>query len=120
MSLETLIAATLGPLVAGRIYPDAAPLATPRPYITYQQVGGTPVTYTSKELPDHEHALVQINIWSDTRLQASLVRKLAEVALVSAAGFEARADSGPVSQHEPDMTPPGYGVRQDFSIWLPR
>ena len=118
--LEEALYAALSPLVAGRVFPDVAPLDTPRPYITYQQIGGDAHSYIGKELPDHEHALVQLNIWADTRLAASLVRKLAEANLIAATAFEARAASGPTSQHEPDLTPPGYGTRQDFNIWTPR
>ena len=118
--LEEALYAALSPLVAGRVFPDVAPLDTPRPYITYQQIGGDAHGYLGKELPDHEHALVQLNIWADTRLAASLVRKLAEANLVAATAFEARPASGPISQHEPDLTPPGYGTQQDFNIWTPR
>ena len=118
--LEESLYAALSPLVAGRVFPDVAPLDTPRPYITYQQIGGDANGYIGKELPDHEHALVQLNIWADTRLAASLVRKLAEANLVAATAFEARPASGPIAQHEPDLTPPGYGTRQDFNIWTPR
>ena len=118
--LEEALYAALSPLVAGRVFPDVAPLDTPRPYITYQQIGGDAHGYLGKELPDHEHALVQLNIWADTRLAASLVRKLAEANLVAATAFEARPASGPIAQHEPDLTPPGYGTRQDFNIWTPR
>ena len=118
--LEEALYAALSPLVSGRVFPDVAPLDTPRPYITYQQIGGDAHGYLGKELPDHEHALVQLNIWADTRLQATLVRKLAEANLVAATAFEARPASGPTSQHEPDLTPPGYGTQQDFNIWTPR
>ena len=120
MSLESALVAALGPLVSGRVFPDVAPLDTPRPYITYQQIGGNPVTYVGKDLPDTENAQIQINIWGTTRLEVSLVRKLTENNLIAATAFEARPASGPISQHEPDMTPPGYGTQQDFTIWLPR
>ena len=76
--------AALSPLVAGRVFPDVAPLDTPRPYITYQQVGGTAHAYIDKALPDHEHALVQLNVWADTRLQAAALRKLTEASLIAA------------------------------------
>ena len=120
MSIESLLFSALKGLVGNRCYPDVAPDKTQRPYITYQQIGGDAHGYLGKELPDHEHALVQINIWADTRLAASLVRKLAEANLVAATAFEARPASGPIAQHEPDLTPPGYGTRQDFNIWTPR
>ena len=118
--LEEAIYAALSPLVSARVFPDVAPLDTPRPYITDQQVGGTAHAYVDKALPDHEHALVQLNVWADTCLAAALVRKLTEANLIAATAFEARPASGPISQHEPDLTPPGYGTRQDFDIWTPR
>lgn len=120
MLIEEALYTALGSLVSGRVFPDVAPLDTPRPYITYQQIGGDAHSYIGKELPDHEHALVQINIWADTRLQAAALRKLAEASLIAATAFEARPAAGPISQHEPDLTPPGYGTQQDFDIWTPR
>lgn len=118
--LEDALYTALSPLVGGRIYPDVAPLVTARPYITYQQIGGTAHAYIDKTLPDHEHALVQINIWADTRIEAAILRKLTEQNLIAATSLEARPASGPISTHEPDLTPPGYGTRQDFHVWLPR
>jgi hypothetical protein len=38
--LEPLVFQALTGLVGGRVYPDIAPTNTPRPYITWQQVGG--------------------------------------------------------------------------------
>lgn len=118
--IETLVFQALTGLVSGRVYPDIAPTNTPRPYITYQQVGGDPVAYVGKELSDNQHALVQFNTWADTRLEASALCRQIEAALVQATAFEARPESGLIAQHEPDLTPPGYGARQDFSIWHPR
>jgi hypothetical protein len=118
MSLEALITATLGPLVGNRIFPDVAPLDTPRPYITYQQIGGAVVDYTDNTVADHANANLQINVWSDTRLQTSALVAQVEAALVTDSDTQARAMSGPVSDYDEDLK--RYGTRQDFTVWYPR
>jgi hypothetical protein len=118
MTIEATIFSTLSPLVDGRCFPDFAPVGTPRPYITYQQVGGDAVVFTSGELGDHENAEMQVNVWDDTRTGANQVAAAVEVALVAATAFCARPRAARVST--PDAAIPVYGTRQDFSIWAPR
>jgi len=120
MLLEEALFSVLSPLVAGRVFPDVAPMDTPRPYVTYQQIGGDSVAYVGKDRPNIENALVQINVWGNARLEVSALRRSIEDELVAAVAFEARPSGASSSRHEPDMSPPAFGARQDFSIWIAR
>lgn len=115
--VEPLIYQALQTLAGGRVYPDVAPTNTPRPYITWQQIGGLPVAWADKSTTPGGNAWVQINVWANTRIEAGELRKQVEDALILFAGFEARPQDSGTAQHEPDLTPPAYGFRQDFDIW---
>ncbi len=117
--LEPLVFQALTGLVSGRVYPDIAPTNTPRPYITWQQIGGMAVSWTDKAITPGGNAWVQINIWADSRLQAGALRKQVEDALIQFNGFEARPLTAGTASHEPDITPPAYGFNQDFDVWYP-
>ncbi|MEV8518670.1 DUF3168 domain-containing protein [Dyella marensis] len=116
-TLEAALAALLGPLVAGRIYPDTAPDDPEFPLIIYQQVGGKAYQYLEKKLPDYRHARMQIMVWSKRRLEASRIslevgRLIIESPLIAE------------SYGEPAWMPNDVlhirGTRQDFGIWFPR
>lgn len=118
MTIEATIFTILSPLVDGRCFPDFAPVETQRPYITYQQVGGVAIAFTSGEVGDHENADMQVNVWHDTRVGANEIAKSAEASLVAATAITARPRGALVSTS--DSAVPVYGTRQDFSIWAPR
>ena len=118
MSLESDLFALLSPLAGGRVFPDVAPLSTARPYVIYQQIGGEAVNYTDDAAPNRQHALMQISVWSDGRLQANTLARQIEDALRGAAAFQARPDGALRTDHEPDLNL--YGASQDFSIWAAR
>lgn len=115
MTVEADIFNLLTGLVAGRVYPDLAPLGAARPYITYQQVGGEAVAYVEDVLPDRENARMQVSVWADTRAAAKALIKQAEAAFTAASAFQARAVGAPISTYEPDTKL--YGSMQDFSVW---
>lgn len=116
--MELTLYALLSPLVDARVYPDVAPVDTVRPYITWQQIGGDVISPLSNEVADKRNAMVQINVWSDTRLQAVQIIQQVEVALVTSGDLIARPLAAFVSRHEPDLNL--YGTEQDFSIWSDR
>jgi hypothetical protein len=115
---ETIIFQTLTGLVAGRVYPDVAPLSAALPRIVYQQVGGASVTYTEGALPDKENGRFQIACWAKSRLEAVTLAKQAEFALVAGASFQAVPIGARASVYEDDTQL--FGCRQDFSIWSAR
>lgn len=118
MTVEASLFAVLSPLFGGRVFPDVAPVKTPRPYCTYQQIGGQAINYTDNAVPDQQHGLFQINVWAATRAEAASLARQIEDALRTSSAFAARPESAPIAQHEPDLDL--YGTLQDFGIWSAR
>ena len=116
MSLETDLSALLL-TVCPRVFPDVAPASTPKPFITWQQVGGD-VLQPIKGLADKRNALVQINCWAERRMDANALALAVESLLVGAAEFQARPQSALVATNDDDTDL--RGAMQDFSIWATR
>lgn len=102
-------------LVAGRIYADVAPADTQMPFITYQAVGGQPINYTTGETPDKENTRVQVNVWANSRLEATTIGKQVEDALRGAIELQAEVATGRAATY--DETVGARGTVQDFSFW---
>ena len=117
MSLETALVAVLQPLCT-RVYPDVAPADTPMPYVTWQQIGGPALMYLEGTLPSQRAAWVQINVWSDTRLQANQLMQDIEAALCAATTLTAKPQSA--LQAALDDAGLQRGAMQDFEIWAAR
>lgn len=116
MSLESdlvLLLKTLCP----RVFPDDAPANTPRPFVTWQQIGGGVIQPISG-LPDKRNAFIQINCWSDRREEANSLVLQIEAALVASASFVARPMAAFQSTNDDDTDL--RGAMQDFSIWADR
>lgn len=114
MSLEEKLF-TLLQAQCPRVFPDVAPLSTPRPYITYQQIGGDDLSYVDDTLPNTRSPEVQLNYWADTRAAAKALALQTRDALMTSTEMQARPTSGLVDDYDEDMQ--RYGSRQDFSIW---
>lgn len=99
--------------VADRVFPDFAPVAAPRPYVTYQQIGGDVINPIGNEKPGVRLPEMQVNVWADTRKQAAQLARAIEDALRAATAFHARPIGEPVYDFDADV--PVYGARQDFS-----
>lgn len=95
-----------------RVFPDFAPVDTPRPYVTYQQVGGPKLDQLDNGDPGVRFPEMQINVWANTRAQAKVVALAIEAAMRAAPSFTARALGEPVGGFDADV--PVYGFRQDF------
>ena len=96
------------------MYPDTAPLETPYPFVTYQQVGGvTPYTMAGK--PDGSNARIQINAWAVTREQANTLMHAIET-IAAADPFRAVPIGALVAEY--NAATKGRGARQDFSFWF--
>lgn len=117
MSLETDVYAVLQ-TVCPRVFPDVAPANTAMPYITWQQIGGDVIATVTNDLPDKRNALVQVNCWSSTRLEANQLALQVEVALVGAGQFVAIPRGAFTASFDDDVD--GRGTMQDFSIWASR
>lgn len=116
MSLEIDLT-TLLKGVCPRVFPDVAPAGTPKPFITWQQVGGD-VLRPINGLPEKRNAMVQINCWSELRLEANALALVVEAALVGASVFVARPLGALVATNDDDTDL--RGAMQDFSIWAAR
>lgn len=104
--------------VCPRVFPDVAPSGTAAPYVTYQHIGGRPLRWLDGTAADKRHTMLQINVWSASRLQSlSLIRQVEGlICNVAAMPFMAQPDNEPTGLHEDDAAEPLYGCMQDFSI----
>jgi hypothetical protein len=106
---------TLNTLVANRCYADIAPAGAAKPYITYQQVGGEAINFLEQvTIPTKKNARFQINVWADTRIQASTLAAQVENAMRLNLALQTTVEGAIVSRYEDNL----YGTRQDFSVWF--
>jgi hypothetical protein len=111
MTFETDLFALLK-TVSPRVFPDFAPTDTPRPYVTFQQVGGAVLNPLGNEGPGVRLPEVQVNVWSDSRAGAMTLIRAIEAAMRGATAFTARPMGDAVADYDADV--PVYGCRQDF------
>ena len=114
MSIESNLTALLK-TICPRTFPDFAPFDTVRPYVTYQAIGGQIINPLGNELPNKRNTNVQINIWSNTRLEANSIIEQVEVAMRASTQFIARPQAAPMGGFDADI--PVYSAIQDFTIW---
>lgn len=112
--MESDLFATLQAQCA-QVWPTVAPTDTPRPYVTYQQIGGDVLEYLDNPPPMARNAYMQINAWSDDPQVAKDLMRQIEAALLAATAFAASPMAAMQDDHDPDMQV--YGARQDFSVW---
>jgi hypothetical protein len=113
MSLESNLYAVLS-TVCDNVYPDFAPEDTPRPFITWEQVGGSAIKPLGKSVPNVREAMIQISVWSETRLGTSQLMLLVDSAMRTATQFAARPDAEMMSTA--DQETGLRGAIQDFVI----
>lgn len=112
-SINAIVRAALDPLVDERVFPDVAPANTPRPYMTYQSVGGANST-TLDGISTTRNSRMQVNVWSADRETSTALMDQAMAALCGDA-IKGVPIGEPVSVHEEDTKL--YGSRLDISIW---
>ena len=118
MTVEADIYTALKGLVSNRCFPDFAPVATVRPYITYTQIGGEALSYMDDTLPSGKFGRFQVNVWAETRATASALMLQVEAAMIQAAAFQGRPLSAPSSAYDHDSLV--YGSMQDFNVFSTR
>lgn len=96
----------------GRIYEDFAPASTPRPYVTFQFIGGRAINPIDNTIPSERMPDVQVNVWADTRAQAKRIALAIEAGMHAATAFKATRYAEPANDYDADI--PVYGARQDF------
>ncbi|MEP6587505.1 MAG: DUF3168 domain-containing protein [Polaromonas sp.] len=117
MAIEQQLYDTLK-VLCPRTFPDFAPVATVRPYVTFQNVGGATLRFIGGEPADRRFTDMQINVWADSRLSAMTLARQIEDALCAATAFTARPNAEPVSDFDADI--PVFGCRQDFTLFATR
>lgn len=116
MSLEAKLKALLGPLVAGRTYPDVTPDKPVFPLIVYQGAGGKEQWYVEGKRREKRHQRVQFYVWSATRAEASAIADQISTLLCESDFPAVEPYGAPVSLYEEAIKK--YGTRQDFGIWF--
>ena len=117
MSMESDLS-TLLKTICPRVYPDLAPVGTVTPYVTWQAIGGTAIRFGDGSAPDKRNTLMQINVWSKTRLEALTMIRQIEDAVCAYAGWQAEPQGEAISLYEPDTQL--YGSIQTLDIWSNR
>lgn len=117
MTIEEHIFRIVEPLIT--VYPDKAPINAQLPYLTYQRFGGQSVTFVDKTLPDKKNAVIQINCWASSAIEASNLIMRVEKSLLADPTVTASAITEPVSTFDDDPESAITGRMQDFSIWYP-
>ena len=117
MSLESGLSALLKTICV-RTYPDVAPANTATPYVTWQALGGESLRYGDNTAPDKRNALMQINVWSKSRLEAVTLIRQIEDAVCASSLWQAVPQGEARSIYESDTLL--YGSSQDLNIWATR
>ena len=115
MTAEEHIYQVLKDLAGGRVFPDIAELGTPKPYITYQAVGGAPLNFLSGDCPDKQLVRMQVNVWAERRTEASEVGMLVEDAMRSATHLQVEVVTGRMATYDEQTNL--RGTMQDFQIF---
>lgn len=112
MSFESDLYAVLNAVAPNAVYPDFAAVGTPRPYCTYQMIGGPVINPLGGEASGLRSVEYQINTWADTRMQAKSLIRAIETALRAATTFDAQPMAEPVDDFDAEI--PVYGSLQSF------
>ena len=115
MSAESQVYAALKSLVSGRCYPDLAPDVVVKPYLVFQQVGGSAVNFVDPSVPSKKNSRIQVSVWGDTRSQVSSIAVQVEDALRAVTALQTTVLGAPVAIYEPETKL--RGSQQDFSVW---
>jgi len=117
MSMESDLVALLKTLCP-RVFPDVAPEAAAKPYITWQGLGGETARFVDNTAADKRNTMMQVNGWSTTRAEAlDMIRRIEDYMCASAA-FLAEPGSEALTTYETETQL--YGCIQSYSIWAAR
>lgn len=113
MSMESELDALLK-TKCPRVYPDVAPSGALKPFVTWQGIGGESLGFMDNTAADKRKTLMQVSVFSTTRLQSLTLIRDIETALRGNATFVARPQGEPMSTHEQDTQL--FGCVQRFEI----
>lgn len=110
-------------LQSTRVFSPTATFNTPRPYVTWQHIGGQAVRYVDNTAPDKRNAFIQINAWADNKKAAlDLLRKIEEeLCIVTDGKFVAVPMEEPsdayIEGNEGQQPGQLCGALQTFRVW---
>lgn len=76
------------------------------------------LNYIETTAPDLKHGEFQINVWADSRLEATSTARAIEAAMRAAVAFTAQPVADLIADFDADMN--RYGTMQDFSVFSAR
>lgn len=117
MSMESDLYVLLA-AICPRVYPDIAPAGVAIPYITWQSLGGEPLRFGDGAQPDKRHTLMQVSVWSATRIESINLIHQVENAICNSDLWQANPQGEALSTYEPDTEL--RGSIQRFEIWATR
>lgn len=92
MSLESDVY-TLLTGVCPRVFPDFAPTGTAKPFVTWSIIGGQALKPLGKDVPNRRQSMIQVNVWSDTRIESNALMLQIDSAFRQATAFDAQASA---------------------------
>lgn len=101
--------------ICTRAYPDVAPAGAVAPWITWQGIGGAAARNLDNTPADKRNTLMQVSVWSQSRLEALTLIRQIEDALCASPAFVARPQGEAMSTYESDTQL--YGCIQRFDVW---
>ena len=114
MSIETSLVAVLQP-ICPRVRPDRGEEGIASPYIVWQTIGGEAINAMDNSLPGQRQVLMQVSVWSKTRLESNSLIQAVEAATRASPRFVAQPQGEAIGTHEKDTGL--YGSIQRFLIW---
>jgi hypothetical protein len=115
MSIEAAVHTAIA-TVCPRVYPVLAPIRTQRPYVTVQNIGGTPTYYMDRTPADKRVRRLFVKSWANTKAEALALAQQIEVAMMAATTFTARVESELMDDVETDVEPWLYSELQEFVV----
>lgn len=115
MSVETDLVAVLQTQCA-RVYPVSAPVNTPRPFVTYEHLGGDPLRYLDGTAAAQRWPLLQVGVWASGAAEALALSQAIEGALCAAAAFSCDPVGAVRTASFDDVEPVLYRALQDYQI----
>ncbi len=97
-----------------RVYPSTAPVNTPRPFVTWDHIGGDSLRYMEGTAPTTRLAQLQVTVWADTKNEGTALQLALEDAFCNAAGFTCSPLGGLQGGYEHDAQL--WRTYQDYEV----
>ena len=114
MSVHVKVRDVLTGLAGDQVFPIVAPEGTLPPYVVFQVVGGDPQEFITGEKPEKRQRRLQVNVWSESIIEAEEIAQQAENAL-RAAGLQTEVLT--VAADTYDETTKRCGKVQEFYLF---